>query len=408
MLKKGLCFAMILMLALSMLGGCKSVSDEQESAAADSYIEGQDQNPSGGTIIIEQEEQGSSDQQNHQKPAEDKQESSEDEEQTPSGNQGSSDDKEEQPEQGGDEEQNDQNDQEDQNDQNDQDENNQPSGEEDPFADTPISKTEATTADGVKYYKENAIEVVSYNIRCANDPDGHSVAERKPRLKKVLEDYDADLMGFQEVTLEWELNLLEMLGDEYDSIVEYRNNGSGAEANPIFYRKSQFKLLDSGTFWLSDTPEEESKGWGADHYRICTWVKLQVRKTGAVFHYFNTHVDYKPDPQVPSAELLIKRAKSMAGSGGVILTGDFNLTSAAPAYQTLTTYWANTNMLTVKDTTQGTLPNYGKNKNGGNIIDFCFVTPKAIKATSYKVMTDMVGGKYVSDHFGIYSKMIIL
>lgn len=279
---------------------------------------------------------------------------------------------------------------------------------EDIYINTPVSKTPAKTSDGTSYYKENKIKVVSYNIRCANDPDGNSLDEREWRLDEILQKYDADIMGFQEVTEGWEGRLHMMLSDEYDYVMVYRSEDGGKEANPIFYKPSKFKLLDAGYFWLSETPEEMGKGWDADHYRICTWVKLKVRKTGAEFIYFNTHVDYKAGPQVPSAELLISRMKSIGGGLGGIVTGDFNLTHSAPAYTTMCGYFADSNMATVKDTSQGTFPNYGKNKNGGNIIDYCFFTPKKMKAISYKVMTDLVDGKYASDHFGVCSEIIIL
>ena len=35
------------------------------------------------------------------------------------------------------------------------------------------------------------IKVVTFNLRCANDPDGHSIDERAPRLKTVLDRLDA-------------------------------------------------------------------------------------------------------------------------------------------------------------------------------------------------------------------------
>ena len=39
---------------------------------------------------------------------------------------------------------------------------------------------------------------ISFNIRCANDPDGNSIKERAERLKAVLDKYNADIIGFQE------------------------------------------------------------------------------------------------------------------------------------------------------------------------------------------------------------------
>ena len=57
------------------------------------------------------------------------------------------------------------------------------------------------------------------------------------------------------------------------------NHGTG---NPIFFLKTGYELLDSGTFWLSDTPDEPSFGPGAAIIRACTWVKLKNRLTGDV------------------------------------------------------------------------------------------------------------------------------
>lgn len=397
MLKRWMSLVLMMALLLSMMAGCKSATENEESASADSYVEGEENAPAED---FQEKEEDKKDQ-SSQKPSSDagnqKEEPSNQkepakEEEKDSLKQEEEEEKEEEKEEEQEEEQE------------------LPEEEEDPFANTPISKTPAKTPDGVSYYLENKIKVVSYNIRCANDPNGNSVDEREWRLEEILQKYDADIMGFQEVTESWAGRLHIMLSGDYDYELVYRapEGEAGNEANPIFYKKSKFKLLDTGHFWLSETPAKMGKGWGADHYRICTWVKLQVRQTGSVFYYFNTHVDYKPEPQVPSAELLIRKAKLISGGKGCIVTGDFNLTHSAPAYAKMCSYFADSNMATVKDTRQGTLPSYGKNKNGGNIIDYCFFTPATAKALTYKVMTDLVDGKYASDHFGVYSEIAIL
>lgn len=48
------------------------------------------------------------------------------------------------------------------------------------------------------------INVISFNIRCCDDPDGYSVVERAPRLSKITEPYNADIIGFQEYRPRWE------------------------------------------------------------------------------------------------------------------------------------------------------------------------------------------------------------
>lgn len=43
-------------------------------------------------------------------------------------------------------------------------------------------------------------KVITFNIRYTDDPNGNSIAERAPRLKKVIDGRDPDLIGFQECT----------------------------------------------------------------------------------------------------------------------------------------------------------------------------------------------------------------
>ena len=59
------------------------------------------------------------------------------------------------------------------------------------------------------------LKVISFNIRCMDDKDGHSVKERAPRLRKVIEPYAPDVMGFQEYTPLWESHIEEQFGEEY-------------------------------------------------------------------------------------------------------------------------------------------------------------------------------------------------
>ena len=60
------------------------------------------------------------------------------------------------------------------------------------------------------------LNVVSFNIRCANDRDGNSIAERAPRLKKVLADCNAYIIGLQEMVPEWETYIRKYYEDEYE------------------------------------------------------------------------------------------------------------------------------------------------------------------------------------------------
>ena len=252
--------------------------------------------------------------------------------------------------------------------------------------------------DGRLYDARNRIKVVSYNIRCANDDNGNSIKERAPRLEKVINKYDPDVMGFQEFVPEWNKYVQDSFYDEYDYLIHYRAQDN-YEGTPVFWKRAKFKLLDSGMFWLSDTPDQESCGWNAACYRVCSWVKLEVRATGKVFYYYNTHFDYTEPPQEPSARLLQNRIE-----GPAIITGDFNMERNSKGYAAMTEMFADANIY--NDET-ATFTDYGRLKNP-TLIDYVFTSRYNAKAVDYEVMDEMPGGKYVSDHFGVYSEVIVL
>ena len=54
------------------------------------------------------------------------------------------------------------------------------------------------------------LKVISFNIRCSNDPNGNSVVERAPRLAEITSRYDADIIGFQEYRPRWEEHIAKL------------------------------------------------------------------------------------------------------------------------------------------------------------------------------------------------------
>ncbi|MBQ7095536.1 MAG: endonuclease/exonuclease/phosphatase family protein [Clostridia bacterium] len=273
---------------------------------------------------------------------------------------------------------------------------------EDVFYEKSTLQTKVTDEQGNSYYAEDRLKVISYNIRYTNDKNGHSIKERAPRLKKVLEKYDADLLGIQEFTPKWEKHL-PLFEEQYDYVLNYRSS-EDVEAAPIFWKRSKFKLLDHGLFWLSETPEQESRGWGAKHWRICQWVKLENRQSGSAFYFLNTHFDFEDAPQVGSARLLIEKAQTDFKDAPVIITGDFNMERQSEGYYFMSRYFTDVNMAT-EQSNIGTYTGYGETSE---LIDYTFISQEGIKPLTYRVMTEMFDGKYVSDHYGIYTEQVLL
>lgn len=258
----------------------------------------------------------------------------------------------------------------------------------------------------VNYLEGNKLKIVSYNIRCANDEGGRSIAERAPRLKTVLDQYQPDIIGFQEVVPEWMNYLTKDYSANYNYKLEYRSETS-REGTPIFWRKDKFELVDSGYFWLSETPNiSGSMSWGATFPRICIWVKLKIKATGKEFLFYNTHFDFNETAHQNSAKLIIQDARSRGGFTklAVFCTADFNMKPWSPGYVAMQTAFEDINDQLDQDTSY-TSHGY---KDSGSIIDYCFYSRDLVTPLHYNVMKEMPDGNYVSDHFGIYNEVAIL
>ncbi len=245
------------------------------------------------------------------------------------------------------------------------------------------------------------MKVVSFNIRSANDPNGHSFDERAPRLKKIIDRIDPDLIGFQEVVPGWMKHIPGDYGDQYEIFHKYRCETFDIEGCTILWKKELFECIDRGYFWLSDTPNIVSRGWDSiGCHRMVIWVKLKELKTGVEFHFFNTHYGFSDECQMKSAKLILDHFKPM-NVRTFFMTGDFNMFNHSPAYKYMSRTVRNMNELLENDLSC-TYHGYHPEQHGHQTpIDFCFITPKTVEPVSYARITDTIEGKYPSDHYGL-------
>ncbi len=246
------------------------------------------------------------------------------------------------------------------------------------------------------------MKIVSFNICVGDDPEA-----RMPLLKEVLERYDADIMGIQEVREPYWREFFEReFCDRYEMHLQYRKHNN-QEGTPVLWKKDKFDCIDKGHFWFSDTPDVESGGWDdyAGCYRIVSWAKLREKASGKVFTYINTHYGFGNENQIKYGKLLFERM-DMIDSGPTLLSADFNMFDTSDGYKVLTERFIDVNKATDNfggPTYHGFDPETFKN---GTPIDFIFATPD-IQPITCKKITDQVDGKYPSDHFGVYAEVEI-
>lgn len=246
------------------------------------------------------------------------------------------------------------------------------------------------------------LKVISFNIRCCDDKNGHSISERAPRLFKVTSPYDADIIGFQEYRPQWEAHIEKFYGDKYDMFLKYRNETVDIEASPILWKRDKFTLIKSGFFWLSDTPEIESRGWDELYncYRICLYVILKDKQSGKEFTVMNTHFGFGDKGQTDSAKLIYEYSKKIS-ENPTFVVGDFNMTPKMAGYAEMTKHFADAN---ISGDLSTTYHGYKPETITDQHIDHCFVN-KNVTPIKQEIIKSTVNGFFPSDHYGLFIEL---
>jgi len=268
----------------------------------------------------------------------------------------------------------------------------------------PISKQICQRLNNLEIGRNEMLSVMSQNVRCADDGGKNDIDDRRPRLEQLIADYSPDLLGTQEVTKRWMGIFEESFGEEYGMIGCSRDGvtASSGEWNTILYKKERFDLIQSGTFWLTDTPDQPSMTEDALCRRICTWAILRDKLTDREVMFCNTHLDHSNDTvRDAQAKILMDFIDDYVAQYPVFLTGDFNTTYGKAPYLTVTKTLVDSHKQAEVDISEvkGTFHDYGK---PGNEIDFCFYTGLKADPVAYRILSDDYDG-FVSDHYGVIS-----
>lgn len=262
----------------------------------------------------------------------------------------------------------------------------------------------------IAFAQKNTINVASYNIRYNTANDGiNAWPNRKENVKGLIRFHEFDIFGVQEALIGQLKDIAEL--QDYVFIGKGRDDGKeGGEHSAIFYKKDRFKLLKSGDFWLSETPDKPGKGWDATCCnRICSWGKFQDLSSKKEFFFFNVHFDHQGvEARRQSGHLMTKKITEIAGKSTVILTGDFNSTPETEQIKTISALINDTHDVT-KQTPygpEGTFNSFKFEAPMKNRIDYIFVS-KNIDVLKYGVLTDAKDQRYPSDHQPVLIKAAI-
>ena len=250
---------------------------------------------------------------------------------------------------------------------------------------------------------------MSYNVRYGSAEDGdNSWENRRPATIAMINDQLPDVFGVQEA----ETDQLAYMTDnctDYSVVGVGRDDGkSGGEHMSVFWNTQTMKLLDWGTFWLSDTPDVPSGTWGSGTKRSTTWTLMQHKASGRKIYFVNTHLHHRVneyEAQKKGLELIKEKIAQMNTSGyPVVLTGDFNIHPDNTALDVL-----DGTMLSARETAQMTsnINTYNAFKStGGEILDYIYYSDFSSCAMFQTITKTYLDIPYISDHYPITANLL--
>ncbi|GAB5410266.1 MAG: endonuclease/exonuclease/phosphatase family protein [Balneolaceae bacterium] len=259
--------------------------------------------------------------------------------------------------------------------------------------------------------KAQEYSAMTFNIRYSTPNDGENWWElRKEWVANVVNFYEPDVMGIQE-GLHTQVQFLDSALVNYEYVGVGRDDAKEeGEYAAIFYRSNELEVLDNGTFWLSETPDIPSFGWGANFRRIATWAKFKLKKTEKEFWVFNAHLDHEtPLARLNAVRLIVEKAEDWNQQKlPVIVMGDLNAPPESPPIKYLSSkmYDSKLESKAVSIGPLGTYNGFDVNHPLDNRIDYIFVD-KSISVQKYAVISETRDQKTPSDHLPVFIKFLL-
>ena len=253
------------------------------------------------------------------------------------------------------------------------------------------------------------ISVISFNIRVDNAADGTNVwRNRRDAVVTMIERERPMLLGLQEAQPHQITYLSEHcpdyawygLGRDTGKVPPATDSYAAEETMAVFWRTAELELLDKGTFWLSETPDQVSKGWDASYRRTCTWAGFRHKKSGQTCYFFNTHLDN--DGKVAreeSIKLLVSRMKTINSTRRVsFLTADFNSNVTDACFAPLHVYMRDARANAAVSDDYPSWNGYGASTGR---LDHVFFSGDNCTAREFRTLRGDYGVPYISDHYPV-------
>lgn len=257
-----------------------------------------------------------------------------------------------------------------------------------------------------------SVTIMSFNIRqdTAFDAKERDWDYRKEYLIQHIKDVNPDVLCMQEVQKNQYQDIDAGLED-YGVVWYSRKVDESEEGLAVAYNKNSYELVSQDMFWFSETPNVESKGFGATWLRICVHAILKHKETQKELSVYSVHLEVTSEKaRKGEAQMLVDKLK--ADDRNAIVCGDFNTTYESESYS-IVTEELNSVQATAPITDDGiTYQSFGDESLVSEVdpIDFIFVD-KNIFSYKFDILQEHkeIDGKavYYSDHYAVLGVVVI-
>ncbi len=249
------------------------------------------------------------------------------------------------------------------------------------------------------------LKIMTYNLRYDNENDGLNMWEnRKELILSQINYYEPDVFGTQE-GLYHQLSWLDENLENYNYAGIGREGGTKGEYSAVFYNSEKLNVIETQTFWISETPDKISKGWDANHFRVCTYVLFEEIISNRKFFVFNVHLDHRSDiAREKGTKLILEKIKNINDKNlPCFFMGDFNLTpDQSPIKSICEEMFDSRNVcLTRPFGPEETFCDFDICNPPQKRIDYIFVDKKNITVTKYAALVNVRNTRYPSDHYPV-------
>lgn len=255
---------------------------------------------------------------------------------------------------------------------------------------------------------DDTIKVMSYNIRMGISKDGDNSWDfRKESVAALINTVSPDIFGIQEA-FDFQKDFISDNCPAYGCVGVGRDDGEAkGEQMAIYWKTDKYELLDWGTYWLSETPDEPSLGWDAMCRRTATWTLLKEKANGREFFYVNTHLDHiGVEARKNGLALVVERIAAMNPDGyPMFLTGDFNVTPDDEALVGLDKLMTSARVAAEVTDNSITYNAWG-NESESTVIDYVYYSGMS-GCKSFRVVNEpYLGRSLTSDHYPVVAEIV--